>query len=754
MLKLKNKQTKYQEDFLNIEDFKIKLLPVLIKKIIIIDIIGIFCIFIFDDIFKAEMFKFFFVISLFAKIFIKIFEPKLKLNTKAIIFITSFLLGTLLAIYVWDVIGIGVILLFVSSIFSILFFNLKQTFLINISSTFLVIIIFYFKNPFFYNQALFTNNIYNLTWILQILCYLFFSTIIILIINGFKEIIISNFKSITFQKSELNRIQNNNIILFDQAADGILITNPEGILINANKVICKLTEYSKEELMGKHINFVFTENSLIEFPIQFEIINTGETIRNENFIKTKSGKIIPIEMTSRKLSDGRYQAFFRDITERVKSQKMLQSNEERFRNIMLAAFDGIVVLNADKIMEANEVFVKMISYSYSEISEMSFFDFVTESSKLILKNNINEKQEITYEIDLITKEKKIINVEIRAKNLILLGKEARVTFIRDITERKKKDVQLFKYQNHLKDIVSEQTKELKEKHDELISRNIKIENQNQVLEKAFVRLENTKLQLIQSEKMASLGTLTAGLAHEINNPINFISNGIEGLNEHLSDIINLLNKYRNIDKNNVTAEIESIKNIENQLEIEYSIATVEKMNAIIHAGVTRTVEIVKSLRNFSSFDNNLIMDVNVHENIDNTLVMLYYGYKDKVEIVKKFHHNLPQIKSNSGKINQIIMNILSNAVQSINESGTIFIETGVDLQKNNIFVSIKDTGIGISHENITKIYDPFFTTKEIGKGIGIGLSIVYNFITELKGSIDVKSTENVGTEFIITLPIK
>ncbi len=541
--------------------------------------------------------------------------------------------------------------------------------------------------------------------------------------------------------------------MFDQAADGIVVGNSSGILSNVNTAICKLLEYSKEEIIGKDMTFIFEENSLKENPLRLDLVNEHSAIIKERMIKTKSGKTIPIEMSSRKLSDGRYQAFFRDITDRIKTQALLHANEERFRNIMSASFDGIIVFDNDKILEANEVFLNMIKYKLHQILQMSLYQFINDNSKKILAKNLSEKNESTSEIVLVSGTGESISVEIRARNLVFIGTEAKIAFIRDITERKNKDLQLFKYQNQLEEIVDEQTKELKEKNTELNINAVKQESQRRVLEKALIKLEETKTQLIQSEKMASIGTLTAGITHEINTPINFISNGIDGLNEHLNDIIALFKEYRKININNFAEKIQVINVLENRMDIEYSIAAVQKMTNIIHNGVNRTVEIIKNLRNFSSFDNKAIIRFNIYENINTVLVILHSKYKDRVDIIKNYDNLLPEIESNSGKITQIFMNILLNAIQAIKEKGKIIITTGHDILKNAIMVSIKDDGIGIPRNIMNKIYDPFFTTKEIGEGTGIGLSIVYNYVKELNGIIEVKSEVNKGTEFIIFFPI-
>lgn len=282
----------------------------------------------------------------------------------------------------------------------------------------------------------------------------------------------------------------------------------------------------------------------------------------------------------------------------------------------------------------------------------------------------------------------------------------------------------------------------------------KLGKQKRVLEKTLTKLKATQSQLIQSEKMASLGVLTAGIAHEINNPVNYINSGLEGLKTISTEIIKTVAKYQQITNGNEKKhEIEKQKI---KKELEYLAEGIQTLTKNINKGVSRTTEIIKSLNTFSHTDDDELSLTNIHEGIDSTTTLLYNQYKNRIKIIKNYN-KIPTIHCYSSKLNQVFMNILSNAIQAIEEKGTIIITTSQidNLEKQNgeyVKISIKDTGKGIPENVQNKIFEPFFTTKQVGKGTGLGLSISHGIIQQHKGEIKFKSSTK-GTEFEIYLPI-
>jgi signal transduction histidine kinase len=264
------------------------------------------------------------------------------------------------------------------------------------------------------------------------------------------------------------------------------------------------------------------------------------------------------------------------------------------------------------------------------------------------------------------------------------------------------------------------------------------------LNETHVKLKSTQEQLVQSEKMAGLGQLTAGVAHEINNPINFVSSSIGSLKRDVDDLKLLLKTYQ--EKPN---EAEALAK---QLDIDYTIKEIDELMLGITEGANRTSEIVKGLRNFSRTDEAEKKNANINECLDSTIMILQTKLKDKNIELKKEFAQLPDIACYPGQLNQVFMNIISNAADAIDgNNGEINIAT--KKENNHILVSIKDNGKGMTDEVKKKIFDPFFTTKDVGSGTGLGLSIAYGIMEKHNAKIEVKSEVGKGSEFLITLPI-
>ncbi len=302
------------------------------------------------------------------------------------------------------------------------------------------------------------------------------------------------------------------------------------------------------------------------------------------------------------------------------------------------------------------------------------------------------------------------------------------------------------------DVLSETNQELEEKSKRLEKQKKQTEKKNQQIESAMNKLKETQNQLVQSEKMASVGQLTAGIAHEINNPINFVTSNISPLKRDLDDIMKLLNMYNGAaEKSDPHDEFKNIKNFKDEIDYDFILKEIKQLLNGIEEGAKRTIEIVRGLRNFSRLDESDKKLSDINEGIESTLLMLRNQLKNRIEVIKEFG-SIPQILCYPGKLNQVFMNILNNASQSIEGEGEIIISTTYG--NKNVFISIKDSGKGMSKKIMDHIFEPFYTTKDVGKGTGLGLSISYGIVQEHNGKIEVKSELNKGTEFIITLPVE
>ena len=291
------------------------------------------------------------------------------------------------------------------------------------------------------------------------------------------------------------------------------------------------------------------------------------------------------------------------------------------------------------------------------------------------------------------------------------------------------------------------------------------------LEQTLRELRQTQAQLIQTEKMSSLGQLVAGVAHEINNPVNFIYGNVRHAHEYMSDLLNLIRLYQQYYPNPVPPILEEIE----ALDLEFVLEDLPKLLSSMKLGAERIQTIVLALRNFSRMDEAEVKRVDIHEGIDSTLMILHNRLKAKadntgIQIVKEYG-NLPLVECYAGQLNQVFMNILSNAIDAVEESfeskvlgsqssedtppasPTIHIRTEFTNQ-NQVVICIADNGHGMTAEIKNRLFDPFFTTKAVGKGTGLGLSISYQIVVDRhQGRLDCTSEVGQGTEFRIEIPV-
>jgi PAS domain S-box-containing protein len=297
---------------------------------------------------------------------------------------------------------------------------------------------------------------------------------------------------------------------------------------------------------------------------------------------------------------------------------------------------------------------------------------------------------------------------------------------------------------------------------------IQLRLQSTELEATLKKLQNTQAQLIQSEKMSGLGQLVAGIAHEINNPVSFIHGNIKPAHDYASNLIELIRLYQTHYPSPPAIILDFIENI----DLDYLTHDFSNLLESMKVGVARITDIVKSLRTFSRLDETGLKAIDLHENIDSTLAVLQnrlngLGGTPEISLMRNYG-DLPLIEAYGGLLNQVFMNLLVNAIDAIeqhqnnlepaqrcNYKGMITITTSLSPLTNQAIISIRDNGSGMSPQVQEKIFNPFFTTKPVGKGTGMGLAISYQIMEEKhQGNISVNSTPEQGTEFMITLPIK
>lgn len=303
-------------------------------------------------------------------------------------------------------------------------------------------------------------------------------------------------------------------------------------------------------------------------------------------------------------------------------------------------------------------------------------------------------------------------------------------------------------------LITEQNVILEQK---VTERTEELETKNVELGETLKNLKETQAQLVDAEKMASLGQLTAGIAHEINNPINFVSANIKPLQMDIADVMEVIKKYEGISHEiDYRQQLKEIDSFKKEIDLDYVKEEIDTLLGGIEDGAKRTAEIVKGLKNFSRLDESDIKEANLNEGIESTLVLLKNSITNDIEIIKNLG-TIPFIECFPGKLNQVFMNVMNNSIQAIHqkkikEKNKLIISSY--LNGDSVCVSIEDTGVGMTPEVKSKVFEPFFTTKEVGEGTGLGMSIVFKIIESHHGKIDIESELGIGTKVLVTLPLK
>jgi PAS domain S-box-containing protein len=497
-----------------------------------------------------------------------------------------------------------------------------------------------------------------------------------------------------------------------------------------------LIKQSKQIQTQQGLLSIFTITILLAIGMIFFIYKSFQNKKRANRILEE--KNAAIEIKNKEIDQQR---------EEMRSQAELLANTnkelEKLSIVASETDNSIVIMDAKGNIEwMNPAYTRITGFTMEELFKEIGSTLVEVSShpgiEDLYKLCIEKKETITYETSFVQKNDEVIWLQTTLTPILNSNGEIvkMVAIDSNITEMKN---------------AHEETIAM---IDEIVSQAELIQNQNDEILRQRDHIEKTQKQLMQSEKMASIGVLTAGIAHEINNPINFVYAGVNSMMRDFSDLDQVLKEIQGIDNMDVDP-VEVLSRIKSKME-EYDFK--EAHNAVmqtlndIRIGAQRTAEIVEGLRNFSRAENEVWGEVNIHRVLDGVLVLLKNTYKNRIEIAKNYNESLPELECKPGKINQIFMNIISNAIDAIENQGIITISTSI--MDDEMIVSIKDTGQGMSEEVQSKIFDPFFTTKEVGKGVGLGLAITYAIIEEHQGRLNVNSKVGEGTDFSVIIPLK
>jgi two-component system NtrC family sensor kinase len=438
--------------------------------------------------------------------------------------------------------------------------------------------------------------------------------------------------------------------------------------------------------------------------------------------------------------------FFDRMLQTLKrGEEALKKSEERYRDIFENVSDFLYFHDLKGyLIETNLAWKSEYGFSKEELSNLNLRDLIPDRYKHLFEDylkGVKEHGKSEGLMNVVTKDGRERIVEYKNSLVYDLTTPIGVRgSARDITEAKRAEEKLKGYSQNLEKMVEERTAELK---------------------KTLTDLQNAQSRLLQSEKMASIGQLAAGVAHEINNPVGFVKSNLGTMNEYREDLLKLVDHYqileatvarqKDIGGNGALQKaLENIKKIEDEIDLSFILDDYKNVISESLEGMARVEKIVSDLKSFAHVDKAELEHANINEGIESTLNIVWNEIKYKAEVIKDLG-DIPLVKCYPQRLNQVFMNILVNAVQAIEDKGEIRITTRAD--NGYIEIRISDTGMGIPPEVLPKIFDPFFTTKEVGKGTGLGLNMAYNIIQKHEGIIDVESEVGRGTTFIIRIPV-
>lgn len=526
--------------------------------------------------------------------------------------------------------------------------------------------------------------------------------------------------------------------LFEVSPEAVAILDTDGQIIDVNAAFERLFQFTADEVRGKVFKDVIVppEHKNDE-AARWNPHKSSSALKTEAIRMRKDGSLVPVEISATSITLDADQlgvyAIYRDLSEikaaEAKLRQLSRAVEQSPASIVITDTSGAIVY-------VNPKFCELTGYTPEE---------VLGKNPRFLKSGLTAPEVYRDLWQTITAGREWIGeLHNKTKNGELFWELAHISPItdqngtithfvavkEDITERKNID----SLRTHLEE---------------------QLRARNAELEQSIEQVKRMQSGLIQSEKMASLGLLTAGIAHEINNPLAYISSNLNRFSEYFNDSITLLERWKKFAEearlqDTHPSELAELQAEEEQVDVPF--IKTDFTNLMQHAreGIDRIRSIVDQLRGFSHMSSEITDDVSVERALDDTVILAWNEIKYKATVEREYG-NIPPVRCSAGELKQVFVNLLVNAAHAIETKGTITLRTA--LRDGLAVVEIEDTGCGIPPENLKRIFDPFFTTKTVGKGTGLGLWISTTIIQKYGGTINVESTVGKGTKFTIQLPL-
>ncbi|MGL4406986.1 MAG: PAS domain S-box protein [Zoogloea sp.] len=577
--------------------------------------------------------------------------------------------------------------------------------------------------------------------------------------------------------------------LADSLTSGIVLHRGDKVLF-ANKAMARLTGYAADELI--HMDFW----AFFPDPVRNTIRDRGRarlkgehpTARYETMITTRAGEDRWVELvTSTEDVQGLRTILcsFIDVTERKRAEAAQKQVQQLLAQIIHSDPVATLVINAKHVVThwnqacelitgvpANEVLGTRHQWKAFYPSERPIMadliisadqtnlDALYQSKKLSASSVIGGAYEAEDFFPQMGEHGRWVFFTAAPLRNALGEVIGAIETLQDITARKKAEHELLRMHADLEAKVAQRTEQLQQAKRSLEQDIVRREEAEAELLKRYTeltelncQLQETQQQLVQSEKMASIGQLAAGVAHEINNPIGYVNSNIRSLKSYVNDILGLVEAYELRESLLPADQLQSIKQAKKAMDFEFLKEDVTQLLAESEEGTERVRKIVQDLRDFSRSETTQDWQaVDLRVGLDSTLNIASNEIKYRAE-VKREYADIPLVECLPSQLNQVFMNLFVNAAQAMPEErrGTITVRTGMN-SPEQVWVEVADDGKGIPQEIIDKVFDPFFTTKPVGKGTGLGLSLSYGIIQKHQGQITVSSTPGQGTTFRITLP--